>query len=99
MDVKIAVTRNMMTAVKERRENRGSPQSPWPLVQPLPNSVPNPTNAPDNMSLIRLVLAVSLVRSKGVLPTIPQSSRSEARRELVRTPNSTRNLARVGGSE
>ena len=34
------------TAASERFESRASPQMPWPLVQPLPRRVPNPTSRP-----------------------------------------------------
>ena len=37
---------NINVATNERNENRPKPQTPWPLVQPLPKEVPNPTNRP-----------------------------------------------------
>ena len=40
-----------MVAAKERTDNRLSPQMPWPLVQPDPILVPNPTSKP---AMIRL---------------------------------------------
>ena len=33
-------------ATSERDEPRLSPHTPWPLVQPLPSAVPNPTSRP-----------------------------------------------------
>ena len=35
-----------VTATIERIDNLGRPQTPWPLVQPLPSLVPNPTRNP-----------------------------------------------------
>jgi hypothetical protein len=37
-------------AASERRESRARPQTPWPLVQPLPRRVPNPTGRPATIS-------------------------------------------------
>lgn len=36
------------TATIDRMDNRGSPQTPWPLVQPFPIFVPSPTSSPAN---------------------------------------------------
>jgi hypothetical protein len=33
-------------AAIERGERRATPQTPWPLVQPLPSLVPKPTSRP-----------------------------------------------------
>ena len=41
---------NSGVATSERTENRDMPQTPWPLVQPLPRRVPNPTNNPPTIS-------------------------------------------------
>ena len=35
-----------LTATIDLGANRGNPQTPWPLVQPLPILVPNPTQNP-----------------------------------------------------
>lgn len=40
------VAMKMITATRERKENLDSPQTPWPLVQPEPSRVPNPTRRP-----------------------------------------------------
>ena len=37
----------VMTATNDLRLNLASPQSPWPLVHPFDNFVPNPTRIPD----------------------------------------------------
>ena len=34
------------TATNDLNDSRGSPQTPCPLVQPLPNLAPNPTKKP-----------------------------------------------------
>ncbi len=48
--VAIAVTKaviiNEHVATKERRRSDDKPQTPWPLVQPLPFLVPKPTRIP-----------------------------------------------------
>lgn len=44
--VAIAVDRKAKTATKDLTENRGIPQRPCPLVQPLARSVPKPTSIP-----------------------------------------------------
>ena len=44
--IPIAELRKMPTATKDRMLNRGRPQSPCPLVQPLPSFVPKPTKSP-----------------------------------------------------
>lgn len=41
------LVRNVSVAMMLRRESLGSPQSPCPLVQPLPSLVPRPTRKPD----------------------------------------------------
>ena len=33
-------------AAMERRDSLAMPHMPWPLVQPLPSRVPNPTSNP-----------------------------------------------------
>ena len=37
---------NTSTATSERAERRPNPHTPWPLVQPPPMRVPNPTSSP-----------------------------------------------------
>jgi hypothetical protein len=37
---------NEATAAMDLIENLGIPHTPWPLVQPLPSFVPNPTSRP-----------------------------------------------------
>ena len=37
---------NTLVATSERTDRRPKPQTPWPLVQPLPIRVPRPTSAP-----------------------------------------------------
>src|SRR5687767_2916481 len=44
--VAIANAMNVATAASERRDRRPRPQTPWPLVHPLPRRVPNPTRKP-----------------------------------------------------
>jgi hypothetical protein len=44
----IAVHKNVPTATNDLMLSLAIPQSPWPLVQPLLNLVPNPTNSPAN---------------------------------------------------
>ncbi len=44
--VTAAVTIKINVAAIERTDKREIPQTPWPLVQPLPNWVPTPTNRP-----------------------------------------------------
>lgn len=46
--IPIAANKNTPTATNERILKRANPQSPCPLVQPLPNLLPNPTIIPDN---------------------------------------------------
>jgi hypothetical protein len=38
------------TAAKDLTDNLPKPQTPWPLVQPLPQTVPMPTKSPAGMS-------------------------------------------------
>jgi hypothetical protein len=61
----MAVDRNTSTAAKDRTDSRGSPQSPWPLVQPLDSSVPAPTSAPAITSLVVELASVTSMLSKG----------------------------------
>src|SRR5688500_18328781 len=42
----MAADMKVTTAASERREKRPRPQTPWPLVQPLPSRVPKPTSSP-----------------------------------------------------
>ena len=42
----IAVNKNIETATNDLRLNLAIPQSPCPLVHPLPSLVPNPTRKP-----------------------------------------------------
>lgn len=44
--VMIPVIRKIITAPNDLSESLGRPQSPWPLVQPEANWVPNPTRNP-----------------------------------------------------
>ncbi len=37
-------------ATSERSDNLPSPHTPWPLVQPFPSEVPNPTSSPATAS-------------------------------------------------
>jgi hypothetical protein len=46
--IAIAEHKKTPTATNERILNRANPQSPWPLVHPFPNLVPNPTRRPAN---------------------------------------------------
>src|SRR4029434_4749619 len=41
---------NVIVATTERTEKRLIPQTPWPLVQPLPSRVPKPTRRPARIS-------------------------------------------------
>jgi len=41
-----------MVAINERKDNRLSPQTPWPLVQPEPILVPNPTSSPATINVV-----------------------------------------------
>lgn len=43
----MAANRKVQTATIDLILNLGRPQSPWPLVHPLLNLVPNPTSNPD----------------------------------------------------
>ncbi len=42
----IPAIKNVKTATKDRILSLAKPQRPWPLVHPLDNFVPNPTNIP-----------------------------------------------------
>jgi hypothetical protein len=42
-----ADVRNVAVAVMLRKDPLEFPRIPWPLVQPFPNPVPNPTAIPD----------------------------------------------------
>ena len=44
--VSIAIDIKMITEASDLGEPRPSPQTPWPLVQPLPSTVPKPTKSP-----------------------------------------------------
>ena len=44
--VKMATTMKVQVAASERLENSDRPQMPWPLVQPVPRTVPMPTMRP-----------------------------------------------------
>lgn len=46
MAVNIPNVINDATAAIDLTDNLGKPQTPWPLVQPFPNFVPNPTKKP-----------------------------------------------------
>ncbi len=45
-----AVSMKVPVATSERSEKRLRPQTPCPLVQPLPKRVPNPTSSPAAMA-------------------------------------------------
>lgn len=47
----IPTDKNTLVAVIERFENLAIPHTPWPLVQPLPNTVPKPTSSPATISV------------------------------------------------
>ena len=42
---------NVRVAASERGDNLASPQTPWPLVQPLARRVPKPTSRPPAISV------------------------------------------------
>ena len=44
--IPIALKRNTTTATRDLTLNLDKPHKPCPLVHPLPNLVPNPTNSP-----------------------------------------------------
>jgi hypothetical protein len=44
------VAMNTPTATKDLTDNLPKPHTPWPLVQPLPQTVPKPTKSPAGMS-------------------------------------------------
>lgn len=48
--VAIAVAMKISVAAIERGDNLPTPQTPWPLVHPLPSRVPKPTNIPATTS-------------------------------------------------
>ena len=50
VEVTTAVIKNTHTATIDLNENRPRPQTPWPLVQPLPRRVPAPTNKPPKIT-------------------------------------------------
>lgn len=47
--VSSATEKKVTVAASERRDPRPRPQTPWPLVQPLPKRVPKPTSTPATM--------------------------------------------------
>jgi hypothetical protein len=49
--VKTPANINTHTAKNERFDPRANPQIPWPLVQPEPKTVPNPTNNPATIKI------------------------------------------------
>ena len=51
----------MSVAVIDRSDKRPIPQTPWPLVQPLPTLTPVPTNKPAMIALIKLAGLKSIV--------------------------------------
>jgi len=63
--VSIPVARKVRTAVNDRVENLGSPQSPCPLVHPLARSVPKPTNNPATTKCVTEVYLTKAALSKG----------------------------------
>ena len=48
------------TAIDERIDNLGKPQTPWPLVHPFPNLVPKPTSRP---AIIEPTIPISVISS------------------------------------
>src|SRR5690606_27878954 len=48
--VSAPVSMKVAVATMERGESRARPQTPWPLVQPLPRRAPKPTSRPPMMS-------------------------------------------------
>ena len=48
--VRMAVAMKVAVATSERGDPRPMPQTPWPLVQPTPRRVPNPTISPAMIS-------------------------------------------------
>ena len=49
----VAIATSMKTSVAtiDRFDERAMPHTPWPLVQPLPSRVPNPTSSPATISV------------------------------------------------
>ena len=42
----MATGKNVNTAIMDRMDNLGRPQTPCPLVHPFPSLAPNPTKSP-----------------------------------------------------
>ena len=49
---------NVMVANRDLKDNLAKPHTPWPLVQPDPRRLPNPTNKPA-MTITRLLEVIS----------------------------------------
>lgn len=49
---------NVIVAMKDLTDNLAKPHTPWPLVQPDPKRLPNPTNKPA-MTITRLLEVIS----------------------------------------
>lgn len=47
--VSMPLSRKQSVATRDRLESLASPQTPWPLVQPLPVRVPKPTINPESI--------------------------------------------------
>lgn len=43
LEIRVATPQKVGVATQLREDKRGSPQMPWPLVQPRPTRVPMPT--------------------------------------------------------
>src|SRR3546814_7734363 len=70
--VAMPVAMNVRVATIERAERRLTPQTPCPLVQPLPRRVPTPTASPATTSVAGLAKLASIPPDTNITTSAPR---------------------------
>ena len=71
---------NVAVAIIERPDIREMPHTPWPLVQPLPSTAPNPTRMPARPSNAMLLEIVTT----GACPIKPNHNGAVSKRPAIK---------------
>src|SRR3546814_8757285 len=71
-NVAMPVAMNVRVATIERAERRLTPQTPCPLVQPLPRRVPTPTASPATTSVAGLAKLASIPPDTNITTSAPR---------------------------
>ncbi len=85
--VTAAVAMNVTVATRDRTDRRLRPQTPWPLVHPLPSRAPHPTSKPATIHEAERAAAPRRREGTRVRGDERETAEEEARR---RTPRARR---------